>query len=163
MAAVVMRFFASPDDRRPAPLDLGDNLLMNPLLENWLACPTCGGELIEGEGGLRSPECGAVYEVAEHWIDLVDTRQKVSSEGPGDTLAMAWRRRRWDELRGPSAPENADYLAAIWERLRPDDRVLDLGCGPATLLGWMAEFAPELAILGLDLSAAALEEAEQAV
>src|SRR5262249_11207751 len=97
------------------------------------------------------------------WYDLVDPKQKVSSEGPGDTLAMAWRRRRWDELRGPSAPENADYLAAIWERLRPDDRVLDLGTGPASLLAWMADFAPELAILGLDLSVGAIEEAERVV
>lgn len=133
------------------------------MLKGWLACPTCGGELVEDGDLLRSPDCDATFGRLGRWLDLVDRRQKVSSEGPGDTRAMAWRRRRWDELRGPRAPENADYLAAVWERLRPDDRVLDLGCGPATLLGWMAEFAPELAILGLDLSAAALEEAEQAV
>src|SRR5437867_7697864 len=125
---------------------------MEPMLEGWLACPTCGGELVEGAGAVTSPECGAHFERKGHWLDMVDPSQKVSSEGPGDTLAMAWRRRRWDELRGPEAPENAAYLAAIWERLRPDDRVLDLGCGPGSFLAWMAEFAPDLAVLGVDLS-----------
>jgi SAM-dependent methyltransferase len=72
---------------------------------------------------------------------------------------MAWRRRRWDELRGSAAPENAAYLSAIWERLRPDDRVLDVGSGPGSVMGWMAEFAPDLALLGLDLAWPALEEA----
>jgi len=138
---------------------------MHPMLKGWLACPTCGGDLVDAaDGGVRcTGECGTEYGVAGRWLDLVDTKQKVSSEGPGDTLAMAWRRRRWDELRGPEAPENADYLAAIWERLRPDDRVLDLGCGPASFLAWLADFAPDLAILGLDLSAPALEEAEHAI
>lgn len=135
------------------------------MLQGWIACPTCGGDLVDAdEGGTRCVgSCANRYGMVGRWLDLVDPKQKVSSEGPGDTLPMAWRRRRWDELRGPEAPENADYLAAIWERLRPDDRVLDLGCGPASFLAWLADFAPDLAILGLDLSAPALEEAERAI
>jgi hypothetical protein len=105
---------------------------MHPALKGWIACPTCGGDLVDEDSGVRCLGCGTTFAQQGNWLDLVDPKQKVSSEGPGDTLAMAWRRRRWDELRGPEAPENADYLAAIWERLRPDDRVLDLACGPAS-------------------------------
>src|SRR5437867_2309537 len=119
---------------------------MDPMLTGWLACPRCRA-------------CGHEFGARDGVLDLVDATQRVSSEGPGDTLAMAWRRRRWDELRGSTASENAAYLSAIWERLRPDDRVLDLGCGPGSFLGWMAEFAPDLALLGLDLAWPALEEA----
>src|SRR5690349_5324508 len=136
---------------------------MHPALKGWIACPTCGGDLVDQDSGARCLGCEATFGPLGRWLDLVDPKQKVSSEGPGDTLAMAWRRRRWDELRGPEAPENADYLGAIWERLRPDDRVLDLACGPASFLAWMADFAPDLAILGIDLSAPALEEAERVV
>lgn len=137
---------------------------MDSLLNGWLACPRCGGELGDAdEGGVLCGGCGTPFALKDGLLDLVDASQKVSSEGPGDTLAMAWRRRRWDELRGPAAPENAAYLAAIWERLRPDDQVLDLACGPGSFLGWMAQFAPELAILGIDLSWGALEEARRVV
>ena len=134
---------------------------MDPMLTGWLVCPRCGGELATAEGkpGVRCQGCGHEFGARDGTLDLVDAEQRVSSEGPGDTLAMAWRRRRWDELRGSAAPENAAYLSAIWERLRPDDRVADLGCGPGSFLGWMAEFAPDLAILVLDLSWPALEEA----
>jgi SAM-dependent methyltransferase len=134
---------------------------MDPMLAGWIACPRCGGELTDavGKPGVRCQGCGHEFGARERVLDLVDPEQRVSSEGPGDTLAMAWRRRRWDELRGSAAPENAAYLSAIWERLRPDDRVVDLGCGPGTYLGWMAEFAPDLAILGLDLSWPAIDEA----
>src|SRR5687768_7458456 len=136
-----------------------DNSQMDKLLDGWLACPRCGGELGGAdEGGVVCAGCGTPFALKDGLLDLVDASQKVSSEGPGDTLSMAWRRRRWDELRGSAAPENAAYLSAIWERLRPDDRVVDLGCGPGTCLGWMAEFAPDLAILGLDLSWPALDE-----
>jgi SAM-dependent methyltransferase len=134
---------------------------MDPMVTGWLVCPRCGGELssTEGKPGVRCQGCGHEFGARGGLLDLVDAEQRVSSEGPGDTLAMAWRRRRWDELRGSDAPENVAYLSAIWERLRPDDRVVDLGCGPGSFLGWMAEFAPDLAILGLDLSWPALEEA----
>jgi SAM-dependent methyltransferase len=134
---------------------------MDPMLAGWICCPRCGGELADAAGkpGARCQACGHEFGARDGVLDLVDPEQRVSSEGPGDTLAMAWRRRRWDELRGSAAPENAAYLSAIWERLRPDDRVVDLGCGPGTYLGWMAEFAPDLAILGLDLSWPAIEEA----
>jgi SAM-dependent methyltransferase len=134
---------------------------MDPMLTGWLACPRCGGDLADRERspGVRCLACGHEFGARDGVLDLVDATQRVSSEGPGDTLAMAWRRRRWDELRGSTASENAAYLSAIWERLRPDDRVLDLGCGPGSFLGWMAEFAPDLALLGLDLAWPALEEA----
>lgn len=143
--------------------DLADNRVMHPMMKGWAACPTCGGDLVEEGAGARCTQCETQFGALGRWLDLVDTKQKVSSEGPGDTLAMAWRRRRWDELRGPEAPENSDYLAAIWERLRPDDRVLDLACGPASFLAWIADFGPDLAILGIDLSAAAIEEADRIV
>jgi SAM-dependent methyltransferase len=133
------------------------------MMMGWLACPRCGGELAAADAGVACQSCGAAYGARDGMLDLVDPNQRVSSEGPGDTLAMAWRRRRWDELRGAEASENAAYLGAIWERLRPDDRVLDLACGPASFLGWMAEFAPDLAILGIDLSWDALEEARRVV
>src|SRR5262245_40062843 len=136
---------------------------MDPIFEGWIACPRCGGELAEADRALTCQSCGTRYGEQDGVLDLVDPGQKVSSEGPGDTLAMAWRRRRWDDLRGPEAPENAAYLAAISERLRPDDRVVDLGSGPGSFPAWMAEFAPELAILALDLSWGAIEEARRTV
>lgn len=134
---------------------------MDSFLEGWLACPRCGGDLVAAADGGVCQSCGTAYGARGATLDLVDPAVKVSSEGPGDTAAMAWRRRRWDELRGPAAPENAAYLSAIWERIRPDDQVVDLGCGPGTLLGWLADFAPELALLGLDISWDALEEARR--
>ena len=134
---------------------------MDAFLKGWLTCPQCGAKLDTAESGVVCTGCSAQFKETDGLLDLVDPSAKVSSEGPGDTAGMAWRRRRWDELRGPTAPENAAYLAELWEHLGPDDQVVDLGCGPGSHLAWIAEFAPETALIGLDLSIPAIEQAQK--
>ena len=134
---------------------------MDAFLKGWLTCPQCGSKLDSADAGAVCTSCSASFKGTDGLLDLVDPSAKVSSEGPGDTAGMAWRRRRWDELRGPTAPENAAYLAELWEHLGPDDQVVDLGCGPGSHLAWIAEFAPETALIGIDLSVPALEQARK--
>jgi arsenite methyltransferase len=53
----------------------------------------------------------------------------------------------------------AYHLAQFCAMIRPGDRVLDLGCGPANLLVGAARLNPESHFIGVDLSPAMLEQA----
>lgn len=55
---------------------------------------------------------------------------------------------------------NALHISTI---LRPGDRVLDLGCGPAHQLAQIARFNPDVSFLGVDASATMLECAHHTV
>jgi SAM-dependent methyltransferase len=56
-----------------------------------------------------------------------------------------------------------DFVAFVQEHFRPGDRVLDLGCGPASLWHyWGAALAESAALIGVDLSPGMVEEARNA-
>src|SRR5262249_11180582 len=123
----------------------------------WLACPTCGGELADAENGVRCTSCGTFFGRKGRWYDLVDPKQKVSAEGPGEPLAMGRRARRRGEVPGPPAPGERGRPAAGSRRPRAGGR------GPGPLPAGGSGCAPELAIRGLDLWVGAMEEAERVV
>jgi len=125
------------------------------------ACPTCLGELEERPDALLCRECGASFALANDVPDLIAAGVRIASEGPGDTPAMAWRRQRFDVLRGPEAPENALLLERLLEVIDDGALVVDLGCGPGTLLGWLADRRPGAQYIGLDIATAALDLARR--
>lgn len=131
-------------------------------LKDWLACPRCGGGFEDASTAAICAACDVAFPRVGDILDLVDPTVRVSSEGPGDTAVMAWRRRRGDELRGPDAPENAALIESLAAVIGRGARVLDLGCGPGSLLGWLADRQPKARYLGIDLSMPALEEATRA-
>lgn len=61
---------------------------------------------------------------------------------------------------GVMAPVYLFHCAQICQVLRPGDRVLDLGCGPATQLAMVARLNPSVHFTGLDLSPDMLARAE---
>ncbi len=60
---------------------------------------------------------------------------------------------------GVMAPVYLFHCAQVCEVVRPGDRVLDLGCGPANQLALVARLNPETRFTGLDLSPEMLERA----
>ncbi|UNZ16730.1 methyltransferase domain-containing protein [Streptomyces sp. 891-h] len=55
-----------------------------------------------------------------------------------------------------TAVNSAGYLL---DRLRPDHRVLDIGCGPGTITADLAALVPQGSVTGLDAAAGVLEQA----
>jgi arsenite methyltransferase len=55
--------------------------------------------------------------------------------------------------RGVLSGVYAFYVEQACRMIRPGDRVLDLGCGPASLLGSVAALNPDATFVGVDLSA----------
>ncbi|WP_208449132.1 class I SAM-dependent methyltransferase [Burkholderia anthina] len=51
------------------------------------------------------------------------------------------------------------HLAQMCQMIRPDEVVLDIGCGPCNLLGQLAELNPRSEFLGLDMSQTMLARA----
>lgn len=51
------------------------------------------------------------------------------------------------------------HLAHMCQLVRPNDVVLDLGCGPGNLIGQLAELNPRAEFIGVDLSRPMLEQA----
>lgn len=51
------------------------------------------------------------------------------------------------------------HVAQMCRLIRPDDLVLDLGCGPASLLARLAQLNPRCEFIGVDLSEAMLRHA----
>lgn len=66
-----------------------------------------------------------------------------------DKVAAYTRAGRED---GVMAPVYLFHCAQICEIVRPGDRAVDLGCGPATQLAMAARFNPEVRFTGIDLS-----------
>lgn len=52
------------------------------------------------------------------------------------------------------------HLAHMCELVTPGDTVLDIGCGPGSLLGQLAELNPRVEFIGMDLSASMLQRAQ---
>ncbi|KWC73690.1 class I SAM-dependent methyltransferase [Burkholderia cepacia] len=52
------------------------------------------------------------------------------------------------------------HLAQMCRMIRPDEVVLDVGCGPCNLLGQLAELNPRSEFVGLDMSQTMLSRAE---
>lgn len=73
-----------------------------------------------------------------------------------DKVAAYTRAGRED---GVMAPVYLFHCAQICEVVRPGDRVIDLGCGPATQLAMAARVNPETHFTGLDLSDNMLQRA----
>ncbi|MEM7251040.1 MAG: class I SAM-dependent methyltransferase [Pseudomonadota bacterium] len=64
--------------------------------------------------------------------------------------------------RHPTRQEQLDILATILGDLAaPNDRLLDLGCGTGYFAHLLRQKAPELAITGVDMSKAALNQASE--
>ena len=66
-----------------------------------------------------------------------------------DKVAAFTRAGRED---GVMAPVYLFHCAQMCEVIRPGDRVVDLGCGPATQIAMVARLVPEARFLGVDLS-----------
>ncbi len=64
---------------------------------------------------------------------------------------------------GVMAPVYLFNAAQVSELVRPGDRVLDLGCGPATQLAMVARLHPRASFIGLDLSPDMLERASDLI
>ena len=61
------------------------------------------------------------------------------------------------------APVYLYHCANICEVIRPGDTVVDLACGPANQLAMVARLNPNTQFIGIDLSLAMLEEAQQLI
>ncbi|MCA9182894.1 MAG: class I SAM-dependent methyltransferase, partial [Planctomycetales bacterium] len=64
---------------------------------------------------------------------------------------------------GVMAPVYLYHAAQVSEVVKPGDSVIDLGCGPATQLGMVARFNPEVSFTGVDLSEEMLSRARDNV
>lgn len=53
----------------------------------------------------------------------------------------------------------ANSAAYLLDQLRPDHRVLDIGCGPGTITADLAALVPQGSVTGLDAAAGVLEQA----
>lgn len=62
---------------------------------------------------------------------------------------------------GVMAPTHLFHTANACDVIRPGDRVLDLGCGPATQLAQLAAVRPDATFVGVDLSMPMLAEARE--
>ena len=60
---------------------------------------------------------------------------------------------------GVMQPVYLYHCAQICEVIKPGDTVVDLGCGPATQLGMVAQLNPETQFIGVDLSNEMLDKA----
>jgi SAM-dependent methyltransferase len=77
-----------------------------------------------------------------------------------DKVAAFTRAGRED---GVMAPVYLYHCAQVCEIVKPGDRVVDLGCGPATQLGMIARLNPDSQFLGVDFSDEMLERARNHV
>ncbi len=64
---------------------------------------------------------------------------------------------------GVMAPVYLFHCAQICEVIRPGDKVVDLGCGPATQLTMVARLNPDTQFIGVDLSPDMLEQAKSLI
>lgn len=67
-----------------------------------------------------------------------------------------------DEMVEPAVPERLRWLTGLLDA-HPEERVADLGCGTGAVLALLAREAPGLELVGLDLSAAVLRAAAEAL
>ncbi len=61
---------------------------------------------------------------------------------------------------GVMAPVYLFHCAQVCDVIKPGDRVIDLGCGPATQLALIARINPDCDFIGIDLSTEMLDRAE---
>lgn len=64
---------------------------------------------------------------------------------------------------GVMAPVYLFHCAKICEIIRPGDKVVDLGCGPATQLAMAARINPDVQFVGVDLSPDMLDQARSLI
>lgn len=64
---------------------------------------------------------------------------------------------------GVMAPVYLFHCAQICEVIRPGDKVLDMGCGPATQLALVARLNPDTQFIGVDLSSDMLDKARSLI
>jgi trans-aconitate 2-methyltransferase len=69
-----------------------------------------------------------------------------------------WNPGRYLQFAGERARPFADLLARV--QAESPDHVVDLGCGPGNLTGWLAARWPEAHVVGVDSSAAMIEAAQ---
>lgn len=63
--------------------------------------------------------------------------------------------------RGHAARTPENSAAFLLPHLRPDARVLDVGCGPGSITDGLAKYVPIGSIIGVDISDVVLEQAER--
>jgi ubiquinone/menaquinone biosynthesis C-methylase UbiE/uncharacterized protein YbaR (Trm112 family) len=117
-----------------------------PWLLNLVRCPTCTAEtsghappLTQAESALLCPRCGRQYPVAQGYLDLMPQQEASlghTSRYVADLDEFA-ERLDYRDLGPPllgAAVRNR--LLRRMLRLRPRDRVLELGCGDGRFLVW---------------------------
>jgi len=120
-----------------------------PALLSVVACPDCRGALEATDGSVQCTACGRTFDASHGYLDLRPREifaeqtkyldDALHADARHATIAppLLGSRIRNDMLRR--------FLA-----LRPDDRVLDVGCGNGRTLAWNADTGATLT--GIDIS-----------
>lgn len=65
--------------------------------------------------------------------------------------------------RGHAARTAEEFAAFVLPHLRPDSRILDVGCGPGSITNGFAKYVPDGSVVGVDVSETVLDQAKSQV
>jgi SAM-dependent methyltransferase len=117
--------------------------------------------MLRRKGGLKHLALLAVRECAWIMRALTPLRAKPDMvEAGASDWDREYRAGKWDFL--GSIPEEAHkaVIATYMDRIKPDGRILDVGCGPGNLSAMLRKFGYK-SYLGIDVSPAAIKIAGQ--
>ena len=96
---------------------------------------------------------GGVFPQEKAWLQAVDRKKKIES-----SRVLSWINRRIRIPLSVSAQRDRFFLRYI-PRDKPDQEILDIGCGKGFLLADFQQLLPEARLAGIDISGYAIAQA----